>query len=69
MKDRGCRDMEKLWKKPKLVVLVRGRPEEAVLQGCKTYGWTGEITPGTVDYECQSAPGKQCVTCDIWTSS
>jgi hypothetical protein len=26
----------KVWKKPKLVVLFRGRPEEAVLQGCKS---------------------------------
>jgi len=25
----------KLWRKPKLVVLFRGRPEEAVLQACK----------------------------------
>lgn len=23
------------WKKPKLIVLVRGRPEESVLVGCK----------------------------------
>ena len=26
----------KIWKKPKLVVLFRGRPEEAVLQVCKS---------------------------------
>jgi hypothetical protein len=26
----------KVWKKPKLIVLVRGRPEEAVLQACKS---------------------------------
>jgi hypothetical protein len=25
----------KIWTKPKLVVLVKGRPEEAVLQVCK----------------------------------
>ena len=24
------------WTKPKLIVLVRGKPEESVLQGCKT---------------------------------
>lgn len=28
--------MKKKWKKPKLVVLVRGKPEEAVLLYCKT---------------------------------
>ena len=27
--------MKKPWKKPKLIVLFRGRPEEAVLQACK----------------------------------
>ncbi|MDH4068076.1 MAG: hypothetical protein OEU97_03980 [Dehalococcoidia bacterium] len=28
------------WSKPELVVLVRSRPEEAVLQGCKRAGQT-----------------------------
>jgi hypothetical protein len=27
--------MKRLWEKPKLVVLVRGKPEEAVLNFCK----------------------------------
>lgn len=27
---------EKKWQKPKLVVLVRGKPEERILTGCKT---------------------------------
>lgn len=31
----------KVWKKPKLVVLFRGRPEEAVLQTCKWAGMGG----------------------------
>lgn len=26
---------KKVWSKPKLVVLVRGKPQEAVLNGCK----------------------------------
>lgn len=34
----------KVWKKPKLVVLFRGRPEEAVLQACKSNQTVG---PGT----------------------
>jgi len=29
---------KKLWNKPKLVVLMRGKPEEAVLTLCKVYG-------------------------------
>ena len=27
--------MKKVWEKPKLVVLVRSKPEEAVLNACK----------------------------------
>ncbi len=30
-----------IWQKPELVVLVRSRPEEAVLKGCKTSGRDG----------------------------
>ena len=26
------------WSKPELIVLVRGKPEEAVLNACKAYG-------------------------------
>ncbi|MDY7032095.1 MAG: hypothetical protein SVY10_09350 [Thermodesulfobacteriota bacterium] len=32
---------KKVWIKPKLVVLFRGRPEEAVLQSCKYNGMSG----------------------------
>jgi hypothetical protein len=35
--------MKKVWEKPKLIVLYRGRPEESVLQACK--GDTG-LTSG-----------------------
>jgi hypothetical protein len=31
----------KRWTKPKLVVLFKGRPEEAVLQACKWQGVSG----------------------------
>jgi hypothetical protein len=31
------------WKKPELTVLVRSRPEEAVLAGCKTLGQSGPV--------------------------
>jgi hypothetical protein len=34
------------WEKPKLIVLVRSRPEEAVLQACKT---GGSATPWGAD--------------------
>jgi hypothetical protein len=29
--------VEKTWRKPELVVLVRNRPEEAILQACKNF--------------------------------
>jgi hypothetical protein len=29
---------KKLWQKPALIVLVRSKPEEAVLEGCKQSG-------------------------------
>jgi hypothetical protein len=32
---------KKTWLRPELVVLVRGRPEEAVLAGCKIGGSSG----------------------------
>jgi hypothetical protein len=31
-------EMKKIWEKPKLIVLLRGRPEELVLAGCKMAG-------------------------------
>ena len=33
--------MKKIWTKPELTVLLRTRPEEAVLAACKTYGKDG----------------------------
>ncbi len=33
--------MKKTWRKPELVVLVRNRPEEAILVDCKNYSVLG----------------------------
>ena len=27
--------MKRIWQKPKLIILERGRPEESILAGCK----------------------------------
>ena len=43
---------KKHWEKPKLIVLVRGRPEVAVLGGCKVGGTSG---PG-FNNQCQPGP-------------
>ncbi len=36
---------KKQWQKPELIVLVRSKPEEAVLQACKGYSNSG-VTGG-----------------------
>jgi len=41
--------MRKTWQKPKLVVLVRGRPEEFVLGQCKDTGATGGPVTSQLD--------------------
>lgn len=48
---KGCK-MRKTWQKPKLVVLVRGRPEEHVLAACKTGGTATEATPANNEIDC-----------------
>jgi hypothetical protein len=56
--------MEK-WEKPKLIVLVRSTPEEAVLNGCKNADASGP-TSGTgnciVDF-------YSCGPCDAYPAS
>jgi hypothetical protein len=51
----------KTWKTPELRVLVRSRPEEAVLAGCK---WGGTLGPADMQMRCKrnnticSSPAK-----------
>lgn len=33
--------MKKIWEKPKLIILLRGRPEELVLADCKASNFAG----------------------------
>ena len=49
---KGCK-MRKTWQKPKLVVLVRGRPEEHVLGACKTGGAATEASPSINETDCR----------------
>ena len=53
----------KIWKKPKLVVLFRGRPEEAVLQACKS-----NTTIGPGDSNCNLGGGAYN-TCSTVTAT
>ena len=54
--------MEKEWLKPKLVVLMRGKPEERVLDGCKNSA--GEETPGANGQTLCQAPEDAANWCD-----
>lgn len=51
--------MKKIWQKPKLIILVRGRPEEFVLAGCKVKG--SPITKKNKDTGCQRL--ATCANC------
>ena len=52
---------KKIWKKPNLIVLYRGKPEEAVLAGCK--GGALDSTPaGGKDLCWQKITGKCNIT-------
>ena len=39
--DKQIKTVKKPWRKPELIVLVRGNPEESVLTACKVLGGAG----------------------------
>jgi hypothetical protein len=51
MPGRAGKIEKKAWAKPELIVLVRGRPEEAVLVGCKVY--MGQGGTANANYWCE----------------
>lgn len=55
--------MKKIWKKPKLVVLYRGKPEESVLQACKTG------TPGGTGPPNKNKCNNKGIPCSAYTVS
>ncbi len=55
------------WNKPKCVVLVKGKPEEQVLAGCKTTGvWDAD--PDWSNNGCDDVAGT-CLKCDTFSAS
>ena len=44
--------MNKVWQKPKLIVLYRGRPEESVLVQCKIGLGTARTTVNNKNNDC-----------------
>ncbi len=62
-----CAD-KKLWTDPALVVLVRNRPEEAVLSGCKTETSRGGVD--SIDNACTTYEYFACYElCQVFVSS
>lgn len=57
---------KKKWQNPELIVLVRSKPEEAVLGACKSGGMQGDAT-NQAD-ACQQGTGM-CDTCDLLAAS
>ena len=54
--------MKKVWQKPILLVLTRSKPEESVLNACKSSTtWTSPQT--TVGY-CTQVPNMAHIPCD-----
>jgi len=54
------------WKRPEIIILSRGEPEEAVLFGCKKT--TVNITPDSGNRDCQGRIGG-CGACREITGS
>jgi hypothetical protein len=50
---------KKVWIRPQLIVLSRGRPEENVLLGCKTLGMVGPQRPA--DWACRHPAHGLCL--------
>ncbi len=53
--------MKKMWEKPELIVLLKNRPDESVLTGCKTQ--SSGITPGTNAQMCGTTADNKCNAC------
>jgi hypothetical protein len=62
--------MKKEWKRPQLVSLFRGKPEEKVLCGCKLMSGGGP-TEG-YNHQCDKSSGgyhSSCVACSVGSAS
>jgi len=59
--------MKKTWQAPQLIVLVRSKPEEAVLGNCKTVFNLPGPTLGA--FQCAFMDNFVCASCNIETAS
>ena len=49
--------MKKAWRKPVLIILVRGKPEESVLSACKG---NGSLAVQNAQSGCEANPSGAC---------
>jgi hypothetical protein len=60
----------KMWTKPELIVLVRGKPDEAVLDYCKQTGGTGGAgSAGNDAAGCIQPAPSVCQVCQLSNTS
>jgi hypothetical protein len=59
----GRSKMNKVWQKPKLIILYRGRPEESVLLGCKIAA--AGAASGSVAVKVNDCSKNPCDPCNI----
>jgi hypothetical protein len=64
-------EMKKSWEKPKLIILMRSKPEEQVLTICKT---TSSAAMPSSEFEgcsqiVERAPMALCSDCSSWSAS
>ena len=57
---------QKVWVKPELIILVRSKPEEAVLAACKGGGFIG---PNYSDHTGCALEFGSCIACPNVTTS
>ena len=59
----------KKWEKPKLIVLVRGRAEETILNGCKTTRVAPPYVYGALWAYTDCSSVEDCPGCDLYVTS
>ena len=55
--------MKKKWKKPELIILHKGTPQEAILTNCKAPSVMGDPTLGMAGQYCGNDKPDSCQNC------
>jgi hypothetical protein len=64
--DSAMKTPKREWERPRLISLVRSRPEEAVLSACKYTSGTGAAGPSAAYNRCTTGASWRCTSeCSI----